>query len=61
MAKKKSEKLFGIPKKEDADRAVKYLADSIRHEEEELVLYDENFVKSLAELAKILKEGENGK
>lgn len=56
---KKSEKLFGVPKKEDANRAVKYLADSIRHEEEELVLYDDNFVKDLAEIIKIL-EGKNG-
>ena len=54
--KKKS---FGIPKKEDAERAVKFLVESARREEAELVLYDEVFLKDLAEIIKIL-EGKNG-
>ena len=53
IMKKKS---FGIPKKEDAERAVKFLVDSARREEAELVLYDETFVKDLAEIIEILEE-----
>ena len=59
VLKKIKKKLFEIPKKEDVDRAVKFLVESVRREEAELVLYDEIFLKDLAEIIKIL-EGKNG-
>jgi len=60
-AKKSEQTFFAAPRPEDADLVVKKIVESFRREEEELVLYDPDVVKSLAELAEILLGGKNGK
>jgi hypothetical protein len=48
--------LFGIPKKEDVERAADFLIKSARRTESELVLWDEDFLKNLADIIEILEE-----
>jgi len=60
IVKKKPEGFFGTPRKEDTVRAIKKIIEVFRCQEEE-IMYDEEVVKSLADLVEILKEDKNGK
>jgi len=55
-----AKKLFEIPKKEDVDRAVKFIDNHFEIAENEIALIDKNYLNSLAEIIKIL-EDKNGK
>jgi len=56
---KKAKVILGDPK--EADQFLKNLEKKIQREEAELVLYDEKFLKDLAELARILLGDKNEK
>ena len=60
VLKKIKKKLFEIPKKEDVDRAVKFIDNHFEIAENEIALIDKNYLNSLAEIIKIL-EDKNGK
>jgi hypothetical protein len=58
---KKAKILFAVADSKEADKFLKNLEKKIQREEAELVLYDETFLKDLAELAKILLGDKNEK